>query len=123
VLVSQKALTAVLALPRALQSCHLDIMRYHTSPSNTYHEASPEQQLEALHHSLQQFTWSDKDFAYDTDVRRVCTVPGRGLYDFTELHTLILDGVSALLSRPSSPSARRPTWIDCASSATTKAPS
>jgi hypothetical protein len=27
----------------------------------------------------------------------VSTVPGRGLYDFTELHTLILDGASALL--------------------------
>jgi hypothetical protein len=40
--VSQEALTAVLALPRALRSCHLGIMRYHTSPSNKYHEASPE---------------------------------------------------------------------------------
>ncbi|KAJ7488889.1 hypothetical protein FB451DRAFT_680034 [Mycena latifolia] len=97
---SQKALTAVLALPRALRSCHLGTMRYHTSPSNTYHEASPEQQLEALRqqrHSLQQLIWFDKDFAYATDVRRVSTVPGRGLYDFTELHTLTLDGASALL--------------------------
>ncbi|KAJ7476250.1 hypothetical protein B0H11DRAFT_2235014 [Mycena galericulata] len=98
--VSQKALTAVLALPRALRSCHLGIMRYHTSPSETYNEASPEQQLDALHqqcHSLQQLTWFDKDFAYNTDIRRMSTVPGRGLYDFTELHTLTLDGASALL--------------------------
>ncbi|KAJ6568899.1 hypothetical protein B0H19DRAFT_1373322 [Mycena capillaripes] len=98
--VSQMALTAVLALPRALRSCHLGIMRYHTSPSNTYHEASPEQQMVALRqqrHSLQQLTWFDEDFAYETDVCRVSTVSGRGLYDFTELHTLTLDGVSALL--------------------------
>jgi hypothetical protein len=98
--VSQKALTTVLALPRALQSCHLGIMRHHTSPSKTYHEASPEQQLEALRqqrHSLQQLTWFDKNFAHDTDIRRVSTVPGRGLSDFTELHTLTLDGASALL--------------------------
>jgi hypothetical protein len=46
--VFQKALTAVLALPRALRSCHLGIMRYHTSPSNTYHQASPGQHLEGL---------------------------------------------------------------------------
>ncbi|KAJ7840090.1 hypothetical protein B0H14DRAFT_2587656 [Mycena olivaceomarginata] len=45
---SQKALTTVLALPRALRSCHLGIMRYQTSPSNNYHTASPEQQPEAL---------------------------------------------------------------------------
>jgi hypothetical protein len=98
--VSQEALTAVLALPRALRSCHLGIMRYHTPPSNNYHEASPEQQLEALRqqrHSLQQLTWFDKEFAYDTDVRRVFTAPGTGLYDFTELHALTLDGASALL--------------------------
>ncbi|KAJ7754700.1 hypothetical protein DFH07DRAFT_1061212 [Mycena maculata] len=98
--VSQKALTAVLALPRTLRSCHLGSMRYHTSPANTYHEVSPEQQLEALRqqrHSLQQLTWFDKDFAYDTDVHRVSTVSGIGLYDFTELHTLTLDGASALL--------------------------
>jgi hypothetical protein len=99
-LVSQKALTAVLALPRALRSCHLGIMRHYTSPPKTYHDASPEEQLMALRqqrHSLQQLTWCDKDFAYDTDVRRVSTVPGRGLSDFTELHTLTLDGASALL--------------------------
>ncbi|KAJ6528565.1 hypothetical protein B0H19DRAFT_1194806 [Mycena capillaripes] len=87
--VSQKALTAVLALPRALRSCYLGIMRYHTSPSIAYHEASAEQQLEALRqqrHSLQQLTWFDKDFAYN-----------RRLYDFTELHTITLDGASALL--------------------------
>ncbi|KAF7335107.1 hypothetical protein MVEN_02261300 [Mycena venus] len=99
--VSQKALTAVLALPRALRSCHLGIMRYHTFPSNhNYHEASPEQQLEALRqqrHSLQQLTWFDKDFAYGTDVCRVSTVSGRGLSHFTELHTLTLDGACALL--------------------------
>jgi hypothetical protein len=97
--VSQKALTTVLALPRALQSCHLGIMRHHTSSSNTYHEASPEQQLEALRqqrHSLQQLTWFDKDFAYDTDVHRVSIGPESGLHDFTELHTLTLDGASAL---------------------------
>ncbi|KAJ6540486.1 hypothetical protein B0H19DRAFT_1175740 [Mycena capillaripes] len=101
-IVSQKALTAVLALPRALRSFYLSIMRYYSPPSDTYDykEASPEQQLEALHqqrHSLQQLTWVDKDFADDTDVRRVSTVPGSGLYDFTELHTLTLDGGSALL--------------------------
>ncbi|KAJ6553223.1 hypothetical protein B0H19DRAFT_1155981, partial [Mycena capillaripes] len=98
--VSQKALTAVLALPRALRSCHLGIMRYHAPPSSTYHQASPEQQLEALRqqrHSLQQLTWLDKDFADDADVPRVSTVPVRGLCDFTELHTLTLDGASALL--------------------------
>ncbi|KAJ7821326.1 hypothetical protein B0H14DRAFT_2599320 [Mycena olivaceomarginata] len=98
--VSQVALTVVLALPRALRSCHLGSMRYHTSPSNNYREASPEQQLEALRqqrHSLQQLTWFDKDFAYDTEVRRVSTAPGAGLYDFTELHALTLDGASALL--------------------------
>ncbi|KAJ7314199.1 hypothetical protein DFH08DRAFT_1041825 [Mycena albidolilacea] len=98
--VLQEALAAVLALPRALRSCHLGTMRYHTSPSNNYDEASPEQQLEALRqqrHSLQQLTWFDKDFAHHTDVLRVSTVPGRGLYDFTELHTLTLDGASALL--------------------------
>ncbi|KAJ7816791.1 hypothetical protein B0H13DRAFT_2380190 [Mycena leptocephala] len=98
--VSQKALTTVLALPRALQSCHLGIMRHHTFPSNTYHKASPEQQLEALRqqrHSLQQLTWFDKDPAHDTDVHRVSIGPGSGLYDFTELHTLTLDGASALL--------------------------
>ncbi|KAJ7323940.1 hypothetical protein DFH08DRAFT_968949 [Mycena albidolilacea] len=92
---SSTALTAVLALPRALRSCHLGIMHYHTSPSNTCHQASPEQQLEAVRqqrHSLQQFTWFDEDFAYDIDVRRVSTVPGRGPYDFTAL-----DGASALL--------------------------
>ncbi|KAJ6627662.1 hypothetical protein B0H10DRAFT_2285549 [Mycena sp. CBHHK59/15] len=75
-------------------------MRYHTSPSNNHHEASPEQQLEALHqqcHLLQQLTWFDKDFAYDTEICCVSTVPGRGLSDFTELHTLTLDGASALL--------------------------
>ncbi|KAJ7476279.1 hypothetical protein B0H11DRAFT_2281675 [Mycena galericulata] len=97
--VSQKALTAVLALPRALRSCHLGIMRYHTSPSNPYREASPEQQLLALHQqrdSLQQLIWQDGEFASNRDIRRVPTVPGRGLYDFTELHTLTLDGVSAL---------------------------
>ncbi|KAJ6453367.1 hypothetical protein C8R45DRAFT_1192996 [Mycena sanguinolenta] len=62
--------------------------------------ASPEQHLAALRqqrHSLQQFTWVDKCFASDTDVRRVSTIPGRGLSDFTELHTLTLDGASALL--------------------------
>ncbi|KAJ7511200.1 hypothetical protein B0H11DRAFT_867879 [Mycena galericulata] len=98
--VSQKALTAMLALPRALQSCNLGLMRYHNPPSNTHHEASPEQQLEALqqqHHSLQQLTWFDKDFAYNTDIHHVSTIPGRGLYDFTELHTLTLDGASPLL--------------------------
>ncbi|KAJ7234705.1 hypothetical protein C8J57DRAFT_1380034 [Mycena rebaudengoi] len=98
--VSQEALTAVLALPRAMRSCHLGIMRYHTSPSNNYHEASPEQQLEALRqqrHSLQQLTWFDQDFAYDADIPRVSTAPGTGLYDFTELHALTLDGASALL--------------------------
>ncbi|KAJ7801508.1 hypothetical protein B0H14DRAFT_3782947 [Mycena olivaceomarginata] len=68
--VLQEALTAVLALPRALWSCHLGTMRHHTSPSNNYHEASPEQQLEALR---------------------------QGLCNFTELHTLTLDGASALL--------------------------
>ncbi|KAJ7366174.1 hypothetical protein DFH08DRAFT_948222 [Mycena albidolilacea] len=97
---SQKALTAVLALPRALRSCHLGIMRYHTSRSNNYHEASPEQQLEALRqqrHSLQQLTWFDKDFAFDKDVRRVSSAPGAGLYDFIELHVVTLDGASALL--------------------------
>ncbi|KAF8142654.1 hypothetical protein K438DRAFT_1946206 [Mycena galopus ATCC 62051] len=98
-LVSQKALTAVLALPRALRSCHLGFMRHYTSDSN-YHSASPEQQLKALRqqcHSLQQLTWFHKDFAYDTDICRVSTVPGNGLYDFTELHNLTLDGASALL--------------------------
>ncbi|KAJ7787595.1 hypothetical protein B0H14DRAFT_3892964 [Mycena olivaceomarginata] len=97
---SQKALTAVLALPRALRSCHLGIMRYHTSRSNNYHEASPEQQLEALRqqrHSLQQLTWFDKDFAFDKDVRRVSSAPGAGLYNFIELHVVTLDGASALL--------------------------
>ncbi|KAJ7819651.1 hypothetical protein B0H14DRAFT_1353790 [Mycena olivaceomarginata] len=97
---SQKALTAVLALPRALRSCHLGIMRYHTSRSNNYHEAPPEQQLEALRqqrHSLQQLTWFDKDFAFDKDVRRVSSAPGAGLYDFIELHVVTLDGASALL--------------------------
>ncbi|KAJ6553220.1 hypothetical protein B0H19DRAFT_1236275 [Mycena capillaripes] len=98
--VSQKALTAVLALPRALRSCHLGIIRHQISPPNAYHQASPEQQLEALRqqrHSLQQLTWFDKNFAYGIDVHRVSTVPGRGLCDFTELHTLTLDGASALL--------------------------
>ncbi|KAF7375445.1 hypothetical protein MSAN_00432400 [Mycena sanguinolenta] len=98
--VSHKALTAVLALPRALRSCHLGIMRYNTTPSTNCHQASPEQQLEALHqqcHSLQRFIWVDEHFAYDTDVGRVSTVPGSGLSDFTELHTLTLDGASALL--------------------------
>ncbi|KAF7332876.1 hypothetical protein MVEN_02392800 [Mycena venus] len=98
--VSQKALTAVLALPRALRSCHLGIMRYHANPLDDYHQASPEQQLEALRqqrHSLQQLTWFDKAFAYDTDVRRVSTISGRGLHDFTELYTLTLDGASPLL--------------------------
>ncbi|KAF8160458.1 hypothetical protein K438DRAFT_1985711 [Mycena galopus ATCC 62051] len=97
--VSQKALAAVLALPRALQSCHLGIMRYHTPPSKHGHEASPEQQLEALcqqRHSLQELTWFDRYFAYETDVGRV-PVPGKGLYDFTELNTLTLDGASSLL--------------------------
>jgi hypothetical protein len=97
--VSQKALTAVLALPRALRSCHLGTLRYHTTSSDDY-EASPEEQFEALRqqrHSLQQLTWIDKDCAYETDVHRVPTVLGRGLNDFTELHTLTLDGVSALL--------------------------
>ncbi|KAJ7197784.1 hypothetical protein GGX14DRAFT_470903 [Mycena pura] len=96
--VSQKALTAVLALPRALRSCHQGIVRHQTSRPNTY-QASPEQQLAALsqqRHSLQQLTWFDKKFAYGTGVRRVSTVPGRGLCDFTELHTLTLDGASAL---------------------------
>ncbi|KAF7375444.1 hypothetical protein MSAN_00432300 [Mycena sanguinolenta] len=98
--VSPKALTAVLALPRALQSCHLGIMRHHRIPSTNCHQASPEQQLEALHqqrHSLQQLIWVDDHFAYDTDVHRVFTIPGNGLSDFTELHTLTLDGASALL--------------------------
>ncbi|KAJ6462221.1 hypothetical protein C8R45DRAFT_1080749 [Mycena sanguinolenta] len=95
-----KALTGVLALPRALRSCHLGFMRHYSSDSNNYQSASPEQFLEALHqqrHSLQQLTWFDKDFAYDTDVFRVSTVPGSGLYNFTELHTLTLDGASVLL--------------------------
>ncbi|KAJ6477676.1 hypothetical protein C8R45DRAFT_1007618, partial [Mycena sanguinolenta] len=101
--VSHMALTAVLALPRALQSCHLGIMRYHTNdatPSPNCLQASPEQQLEALRqqrHSLQRFIWVDERFAESTDVRRVPTVSGRGLSDFTELHTLTLDGASALL--------------------------
>ncbi|KAJ7202154.1 hypothetical protein GGX14DRAFT_654937 [Mycena pura] len=98
--VSQKALTAVLALPRALRSCHLGFQRYNSPHSNNYHEASPEQQLEALRqqcHSLQQLTWIDKEFAFDTDVRRVSTPPGAGLYDFIELHLVSLDGASALL--------------------------
>ncbi|KAJ6496014.1 hypothetical protein C8R45DRAFT_152172 [Mycena sanguinolenta] len=100
--VSHNALTAVLALPRALRSCHLGIMRYHTNrtiPSANNDPASPEQHLEALHrqrHSLQRLTWVDEHFAYDTDVRRVSTAPGSGLSDFTELHTLTLDGASAL---------------------------
>ncbi|KAJ6540485.1 hypothetical protein B0H19DRAFT_331676 [Mycena capillaripes] len=101
-IVSQKALTAVLALPRALRSFHLGIMRYYSPHFDTYDykEASPEQELEALRqqrHSLQQLTWVGKDFANETDVRRVSTVPGSGLYDFTELRTLTLDGASALL--------------------------
>ncbi|KAF8166736.1 hypothetical protein K438DRAFT_2025007 [Mycena galopus ATCC 62051] len=97
--VSQKALAAVLALPRALQSCHLGMMRYPTPPSNNGHDASPEQQLEALcqqRHSLQELTWFDRHFACETDVGRV-PIPGKGLYDFTELHTLTLDGASPLL--------------------------
>ncbi|KAJ7511206.1 hypothetical protein B0H11DRAFT_867955 [Mycena galericulata] len=97
--VSQKALTAVLALPRALRSCHQGIVRYHAPPSDTFHEASPEQQLEALLqqcHSLQQLTWFSDDFASTTDMHRVA-VPGKGLSDFTELHTLTIDGPSALL--------------------------
>ncbi|KAF7361580.1 RNI-like protein [Mycena sanguinolenta] len=98
--VSPKALTAVLALPRALRSCHLGFMRHSPSDPGNYHSASPEQHLEALHQqrfSLQQLIWFDRDFAYDTDVCRVSTIPGSGLYDFTELHTLTLDGASALL--------------------------
>ncbi|KAJ6482407.1 hypothetical protein C8R45DRAFT_1001336, partial [Mycena sanguinolenta] len=101
--VSHKALTAVLALPRALRSCHLGIMRHHTNdiiPCTNHDQASPEQQLDALRqqrHSLQRFIWVDQHFAHDTDVRRVPTVPGSGLSDFTELHTLTLDGASALL--------------------------
>ncbi|KAF7375438.1 F-box domain-containing protein [Mycena sanguinolenta] len=98
--VSHKALDAVLALPRALRSCHMGIMRYNTPPSTNCHQASPEQQLEALHqqhHSLQRLTWVDEHFALDTDVHRVSIVPGGGLSDFTELRTLTLDGASALL--------------------------
>ncbi|KAJ7476294.1 hypothetical protein B0H11DRAFT_2426756 [Mycena galericulata] len=97
--VSQKALTAVLALPRALRSCHQGIVRYHAPPSDTFHEASPEHQVEALRqqcHSLQQLTWFDDDFASTTDMHRVAVL-GRGLSDFTELHTLTIDGPSALL--------------------------
>ncbi|KAJ7610512.1 hypothetical protein FB45DRAFT_895299 [Roridomyces roridus] len=115
--VTPKAISAVLALPRALRSCHLGNLRHQEFhyPDEDHTEALAESYLHALcqqRQSLENLVWTDaredddeEDDGHDTDFHHN---GDRSLSDFTQLRNLTLDGpcttfFSILLSKHAAP--------------------
>ncbi|KAJ7617272.1 hypothetical protein FB45DRAFT_933776 [Roridomyces roridus] len=119
--VTGRGLYAVLSLPRALRSCHLGQLRHtrrDVENARGHEEASPKEQLDALRsqrHALQSLVWKDAGFSHSSDgvpYVAMSTSGSPGLSDFTELHTLTLDGhcaffLSLLLSDRAPPNLHR----------------
>ncbi|KAJ7610506.1 hypothetical protein FB45DRAFT_942602, partial [Roridomyces roridus] len=111
--VTPKAISAVLALPRALRSCHLGNLRHQEFhyPDEEHTEALAESYLHALcqqRQSLEDLVWTDaseEDDGHDTDFHHS---GDHSLSDFTQLRNLTLDGpcatfFSILLSKHAAP--------------------